>query len=194
MRVNSPLEDNRGDTTLTFPWTLLPLSPLRPASSDEPVNQWRSSTLALLRREGPDSLQGETDSFTDTVVVRINRVLTSLLAPSPTPSAEPAASDSRDSALRALVQHAIELARVLRAQRALLRVDMPVMLPEQRMLFEPATMEDIGGEEDEAALARREIRCVTFPALIKRGDESGGSLHFENVITRARVLCCPDDS
>lgn len=69
---------------------------------------------------------------------------------------------------------------------------MPEVLPHQRILFEPDTMEDIGGE-DEEALREREICCVTFPGLIKHGDESGGHLQYRNVITKARVLCSPED-
>lgn len=54
-------------------------------------------------------------------------------------------------------------------------------------------MEDIGGEElDEDGLAEREICCVTFPGIIKTGDENGGQLHYRNVIAKARVLCSPE--
>lgn len=52
-------------------------------------------------------------------------------------------------------------------------------------------MDDIGGE-DEDMLEGREVACVVFPGLIKRGDESGGQLQFRNVITKARVFCAPE--
>jgi hypothetical protein len=87
---------------------------------------------------------------------------------------------------------AIDLARLLRVQRAVFAVYMPEVLPHQQTLFDPATMEDVGGEEDEDALARREISCVTLPGIVKHGDESGGRLHYRNVIAKARVLCSPE--
>lgn len=55
-------------------------------------------------------------------------------------------------------------------------------------------MEDIGGEDEDSLLAGgREICCVAFPGVIKHGDESGGHLQFKNVITKARVLCSPEE-
>jgi hypothetical protein len=52
-------------------------------------------------------------------------------------------------------------------------------------------MEDIGGE-DEDTLDGREIRCVTFPGMIKEGDENGEQPQLRNVIAKARVLCSSD--
>lgn len=153
------------------------------AGADEPVNQWRSSTLALIRREAPQRLSHETAAFTERVMARINRLLNA------TTSAVP--FETRDTALRVLVNNSVELARLLAVQKAVLRVYMPQILPHQRVLFEPETMEDIGGE-DEEGLAQREICCVAFPGIIKNGDENGGHLQYRNVITKARVLCSPE--
>ncbi|KAJ4189216.1 hypothetical protein NW755_006034 [Fusarium falciforme] len=100
-------------------------------------------------------------------------------------------SEARDSGLRVLVNNSIELARLLVVQKAVLRVHMPAVLPHQRVMFEPETMEDLGGE-DEEALAEREICCVAFPGVIKHGDENGGHLQFRNIIVKARVLCSPE--
>lgn len=154
------------------------------AGADEPVNQWRSSTLALIRREAPQRLSNETAAFTERVMSRINRLLDA--------ATSAAASETRDTALRVLINNSIELARLLVVQKAVLRVYMPRILPHQRVLFEPETMEDIGGE-DEEGLAEREICCVAFPGIIKNGDENGGHLQYRNVITKARVLCSPED-
>lgn len=150
------------------------------------MNQWRSSTLGLLRRDAPDILQDETSSFAEVVLARINRLLSALTDNVPAPS------DARSSALRVLVNNSIELARLLVVQKAVLRVCMPDILPHQRVLFEPDTMEDIGGE-DEDALASREICCVVFPGIIKRGDENGAQMQYTNVIAKARVLCSPEE-
>lgn len=174
---------------------LLNLLKTRSASTD-PVNQWRSSTLALLRREA-HHLHDNTDTFAEAVISRITQLLDSIITSSPPSSASAQSSSStstaRDSALRVLVKNSIELARLLVVQKARLRVYMPSILPHQQVLFEPDTMEDIGGEEDEENLASREINCVVFPGVIKHGDENGGHMQYRNVIVKARVLCSPEE-
>lgn len=158
----------------------------RVKASDEPVNQWRSSTLALLRREATH-LHDDTDTFAEDVIQRINRLLDSI-----TTGSGVSRSDARDSALRVIIKNSVELARRLVVQKAVLRVYMPTILPHQRVMFETDTMEDMGGE-DEDALASREICCVVFPGVVKHGDENGGQMQFRNVIAKARVLCSPED-
>lgn len=174
------------------------LTPVLPAAaSDEAVNQWRSSTLALFRREAPRLLHDETGTCVESVIARINRILDAITTTPLPPSSleQPAASrasEARDAALRVLVSSSVDLARLLAVQRAVLRVHMPEVLPHTRVVFEPATMEDVGGLEEEA-LTTREIDCVVFPGIIKHGDESGGQMQFRNVIAKARVLCSPGD-
>lgn len=153
------------------------------AASDEPVNQWRSSTLTILRRDAPEQLAAAAAALSSAALTRITRLLDALAGTSP--------SDARDSGLRVLINNSIELARLLVVQRAVLRIHMPAILPHQRVMFEPETMEDLGGE-DEEALATREICCVAFPGVIKHGDENGGHLQYRNVIVKARVLCSPE--
>jgi hypothetical protein len=90
------------------------------------------------------------------------------------------------------VSAAIELSRLLAVQKAVFRVEMPEVLPHQRTVFDAETMEDVGGE-DEDSLVDREICCVTFPGIVKRGDETGAHLlQYRNVIHKARVLCRPE--
>ncbi|KAL7909957.1 hypothetical protein GGI35DRAFT_349846 [Trichoderma velutinum] len=162
-------------------------------ASTDVVNQWRSSTLALLRREA-HHLHDNTDAFAEAVISRITQLLDSIITTSPSSSSAPANSTTgRDSALRVLIKNSIELARLLVVQKARLRVYMPSILPHQQVLFEPDTMEDMGGEEDEENLANREISCVVFPGVIKHGDENGGHMQFRNVIVKARVLCSPEE-
>ncbi|KAL5588593.1 hypothetical protein FOBRF1_015121 [Fusarium oxysporum] len=153
------------------------------ADSDEAINQWRSSTLSLLRRDG-SSLKESTSSVTEAILSRITRILDALCGTSP--------SEARDSGLRVLVNNSIELARLVAVQKAVLRVNMPTVLPHQRVMFESETMEDLGGE-DEESLTGREICCVAFPGVIKHGDEHGGHLQYRNVILKARVLCSPEE-
>ncbi|KOS18798.1 hypothetical protein ESCO_001019 [Escovopsis weberi] len=182
------------------------LSSLCP-SSDEPVNQWRSSTLALLRREA-HHLHESTDPIAEPIVQRIMTLLSALTAPSAATRA------TASEALRVLVKNAVELARLLVVQKAKMRIYMPPVLPpaqhhhhqqrqqqqqhqhqgsdheQEPVHFEPDTMEDVGGE-DEDALAGREVACVVFPGVVKHGDENGGNAQFRNVIARAKVLCRP---
>ncbi|KAK7424218.1 hypothetical protein QQZ08_008706 [Neonectria magnoliae] len=174
-----------GSSPHPLPPLLPEASPLIPpaAASDEPVNQWRSSTLTILRRDAPEQLATAAATVTEAVLSRITRLLDALAGTAP--------SDARDSGLRVLVNNSIELARLLVVQRAVLRIHIPAILPHQRVVFEPETMEDLGGE-DEEALATRELCCVAFPGVIKHGDENGGHLQYRNVIVKARVLCSPE--
>lgn len=130
-------------------------------------------------------MKTETSNVTETVVSRVNSMLDSIT--------ETKTTETRDQALTALVASAIELSRLLVIQKAAFKVWMPEILPHQRTMFDPATMEDIGGE-DEESLAEREICCITFPGIIKTGDENGGghSQQYRNVISKARVLCRPE--
>ncbi|KAG9256681.1 uncharacterized protein F5Z01DRAFT_482312 [Emericellopsis atlantica] len=151
--------------------------------ADEAVNQWRSATLTLIRREAP---QQHAAATTSSVLDRINRIMDAITTATP--------SETRDSGLRVLINNSIELARLLAVQKAVLRVTFPRILPHQRILFDADTMEDIGGEDEESlASGSREIACVAFPGVIKHGDESGGQLQYRNVITKARVLCRSED-
>uniref|UniRef100_A0A8H7N1Q6 Uncharacterized protein n=1 Tax=Bionectria ochroleuca TaxID=29856 RepID=A0A8H7N1Q6_BIOOC len=168
-------------------------------AADEAVNQWRASTLSLIRREAPHRLSEETSACVEQVISRINRLLDAITTQTSSSSSSSSSStattntsENRDNALRVLVNNSIELARLLAVQKAILRVHIPTIVPHQRTLFEPSTMEDIGGE-DEDTLAERDISCVAFPGLIKQGDESGGHLQYTNVITKARVLCSPEE-
>lgn len=163
--------------------------------SEESINQWRASTLGLLRRDAPRLLRDETGTRIEKVTSRINRILDTITADrdgTPPSASASSRSDARDSSLRTLVTSSVELARLLFAQKAVLRVHMPEVLPHQQVLFDPCTMEDVGGE-DEDALASRDVRCVVFPGVIKHGDENGGQMQFRNVIAKARVLCGPED-
>jgi hypothetical protein len=153
------------------------------ASSAESTNQWRSLTLTILKKDAGEALQAGTAAVVDDVVSRVNALLDSITNTTST--------DARDQGLQALVASAVDLSRLLAVQKAVFKVDMPEVLPHQRVVFDPDTMEDIGGE-DEDGLADREICCVTFPGIVKRGDESGGHLQYRNVIAKAKVLCSPE--
>ncbi|KAK3397037.1 hypothetical protein B0T20DRAFT_247837 [Sordaria brevicollis] len=156
------------------------------ASTPESINQWRALTLSILKREADQMLQAETTAIIDALVNKTNNILDAIT------DVDTKATEARDQGLRQLVNGAIDMSRLLVVQKAIFKVTMPEILPHQRVLFDAATMEDIGGE-DEEGLSDREICCVTFPGIIKHGDESGGQLQWRNVIAKARVLCSPEE-
>lgn len=180
------------------------------AASPEAVNQWRAFTLALLRRSTTNSTthhhpshslgDDEMHSHVETIVSRIRHLLDAITTSSSSPvtanrsGSTSSGGGSDTSALRTLVINTIDLSRLLAAQKAVLRVHMPHILPHQQVLFDRDTMEDVGGEDEDALAAREtDVWCVVFPGLIKYGDENGGQLQFRNVIAKARVLCSPED-
>lgn len=147
------------------------------------MNQWRSTTLSILRKEASRDLRAETDAVVASIEKQVNSILCSI--------SDISDSDSRDNSLRAIINSAVDLSRLLRVQKAVFSIVMPSIEDYQRTMFDPETMEDIGGE-DEDTLNQREIRCVTFPSIVKAGDENGERGHLRNVIAKARVLCAPD--
>jgi activating signal cointegrator complex subunit 1 len=147
------------------------------------INDWRSLTLNMLKKGAEQKMQSETTNVTEAAMMTTNNILNSIT--------DSQGTEARDQGLRALVTSAIELSRLLVIQKAVFKVMMPEILPHQKVVFDPSTMEDIGGE-DEDGLADREICCVTFPGVIKTGDGSGGQLHFRNIVSKARVLCSPE--
>jgi activating signal cointegrator complex subunit 1 len=137
----------------------------------------------MMKKNTSQALQAGATALTEDVVSTVNRILGSI--------ADVAATDARDQALRALVNNAIDLSRLLAVQKAVFEVAMPRILPHQKTMFDANEMEDIGGEDEESLVAR-DICCVTFPSIIKSGDEHGNHSQFRNVIAKARVLCSPE--
>ncbi len=146
------------------------------------MNQWRSITLSILRKES-SKLQTETTAVIERVVQEVNTVMDSI--------ADVKHTEARDQALRTLINSSIELSRLLRVQKAVFSIMMPSIVDHQRTMFDADSMEDIGGE-DEDMLNDREIRCVTFPGIVKAGDENGERSHLRNMVAKTRVLCEPD--
>jgi hypothetical protein len=147
------------------------------------MNQWRSTTLAILRKEAPQKLQVETTAVIETVVKQVNSIMDAI--------SDIQHTETRNQPLRTLITNAIELSRLLRVQKAVFSIIMPSIEGYQRTMFDPDSMDDIGGE-DEDTLSEREIRCVTFPGILKLGDENGERTHLRNVVAKIRVLCAPD--
>jgi activating signal cointegrator complex subunit 1 len=147
------------------------------------MNQWRSATLAILRKEAPQKMQRETSAVVEALVTQVNHIMVSI--------SDVQSSETRDQSFRALITGSIELSRLLRVQKAEFSIIMPSIEAHQRTIFDAESMEDIGGE-DEDTLHQREIRCVTFPGIVKNGDENGERGHLRNIVAKIRVLCAPD--
>ena len=93
----------------------------------------------------------------------------------------------RVHSLRTIVKKAVSLAHLIRVQQA----PYEFVLPTPRERFNGATMDDI--EVDSDGPADRTVRCSTFPALFKIGDENGEILAHRNVVYRAKVICNDED-
>lgn len=137
----------------------------------------------MLQKEATTKLQAQTETIVDSIVHQVNNIMDSL--------GDLQHTEARDQSLRTLVHSAIELSRLLRVQKAVFSVMMPSIEAHQRTMFDMETMEDIGGE-DEDTLNEREIFCVTFPGMVKSGDENGERNHLTNIVAKIKVLCAPD--
>ncbi|RAL59441.1 hypothetical protein DID88_006815 [Monilinia fructigena] len=151
--------------------------------SEEAMNQWRSTTLAIVLKEAPEKLKTETATVVDTVVAQVNSLLDWIC--------DVQSTEARDQSLKIIINSAIDLSRLLRVQKAVFSIMMPMVEDHQRTMFDEESMEDIGGE-DEDTLSEREISCVTFPGILKAGDENGERNHLINIVTKMKVLCAPD--
>jgi len=151
--------------------------------SEEGMNQWRSTTLSILLKEAPEKLKSETTTVVNTVVAQLNSLLD--------PICDIQSSEARDQSLKTIINSATDLSRLLRVQKAVFSTMMPVIEDHQRTMFDEEKMEDIGGE-DEDTLHEREIACVTFPGIMKAGDENGERNHWVNIVAKMKVLCAPD--
>ncbi|KXJ96554.1 hypothetical protein Micbo1qcDRAFT_1462 [Microdochium bolleyi] len=156
------------------------LSQMLPA---EAINQWRASTLALVRKHSANTIREHTACLIDGGVARLNQVFDAIT--------DTETTTTRDQAARAFLGNALELAQALAVQKAQFKVDMHAILPHHQIPYDFATMEDVGGEDDEDLIGR-EVLCVIFPALVKTGDVAGEHLHFKNVICKAKVVCAAE--
>lgn len=95
-------------------------------------------------------------------------------------------NDGQLTNLRKVVEHAITLSRLFSIQRAVYTCVLPDCSTASLLAFDQELMEDVFDAED---TSNRPVRCLTFPALLKAGDETG-----DNVCTKARrILFCLAD-
>ncbi|KAI9888656.1 MAG: hypothetical protein M1814_006553 [Vezdaea aestivalis] len=160
---------------------LLTLSAEIATGSPSRLNAWRSSTLSTLSSSSDPAHLEALASASTAVTQHISDTLVGFI------DADDGGTLSHacERGLEALVKSAVRLARLMSVQRAVLGLEAPVA----GAVFEADAMEDVNG-----TLAEGEegvIRCVTFPGVVKRGDEDGGEMHLRNVIVKAKVLVEP---
>lgn len=149
------------------------------------VNQWRAATLGAFNRSSfLSNLVSSSDDITSTTIQKILLLLGGI-------TTTEIAAEQTAGGLQAILTDAISLSRLLRVQKAGFSLLMPKIEPHQITTFDAESMDDIGGE-DEESLVGKEIACITFPGIIKEGDENGDRVHLKNVIAKAKVLCMAD--
>ena len=160
---------SNGNLSLTF---------LSDVGTPASTNQWRSLTLALIRHTPDPAFKEQTAASISALADYLNKTLTNLTGIH--------SSDSRDKTLLSILEEAVELSRLFRAQRAEFRIESPQCAAaaardddsdedDDGEEFDGGSMEDINGE-DEAELLGRRVGCVTFPAVYKAGDENGDNV------------------
>lgn len=156
------------------------------ASNEADVNSWRAATLGALNK---DSLLGEFGWRTEEVIREVGAEVIDFL--SAITVNEAPVSEMTRTHLHTLIKEAITLARTLRVQKAQFMLWMPMIRQHELRHFDGEKMEDIGGE-DEEFLQGREVKCITFPGVIKEGDENGERMELRNCIAKAKVICVDD--
>lgn len=89
----------------------------------------------------------------------------------------------RSSALKTLIERALDLAHSIQVQRARYKF----ILPATGEHFDASMMEDITACSD--AQNARTVKCATFPVVFKSTDASGETLQSRPVLIKAKVLC-----
>lgn len=147
-------------------------------------NHLRSTTLSAIHK----AQSMEVTEASSHIVGRIGKCVEDIACE----TMELELSETSKASLNSILESAVDLARLLRIQKALFTAVMPVLEPHHVNKFDAEMMEDVGGEDD-IALEGQEIKCIVFPGLVKQGDISGQhTSDLRNVIAKARVLCSPD--
>ncbi|KAK6510098.1 hypothetical protein TWF481_004811 [Arthrobotrys musiformis] len=158
-------------------------------SYDAAINRWRAQTLTMIRKHSMPTLgnaplssapkPSATEEFLTTSLEDLLLHLTTALAPLGLSTA----SEPREK-LRNILETAAGIAVDLRVQRARFAVSPVNLLGEE---FNPETMDDLDGHEDEDSNGRK-VACVVWPAVWKSGDENGDNTHLKNLIYKAQVF------
>ena len=154
------------------------------------VRQWRAVTLTLLSRRPSFKRQRELDS--EAVVQAVLDTL-SLILPPPTHL-----EDQIQSTLRRVMNEAVDLAVMMRTQRAEYMM-LPPLEPKydadgelaETVTFNASLMKERSGDrsvqDEELQAQAATVRIVLFPLVVRKGDETGVG-DDEVVVCPAQVL------
>lgn len=154
------------------------------------VRQWRAVTLTLLSRRPAFKRQRELDS--EAVVQAVLETLSAILPP-PTNL-----EDQIQSTLRRVMAEAVDLAVMMRTQRAEYMM-LPPLEPKydadgelaETVTFNASLMNERGPDRsqtnEELQAQSTTVRLVLFPLVVRKGDESGVG-EDEVVVCPAQVL------
>ncbi|KAI6835732.1 hypothetical protein KC332_g5640 [Hortaea werneckii] len=135
--------------------------------------RWRAATVEAVCQDAvfQDILQKANEGVADSICHSLYKLT------------EIDVGESGRTSLIGIIKRAASLAHLFSFQQA----QYQFLSPNPGTPFDAETMEDIA--EDGEELSSSVISCVTFPSIIKNGDECGDNTHLRNVIMKSRVLC-----
>ncbi|KAI6827741.1 hypothetical protein KC340_g9362 [Hortaea werneckii] len=141
--------------------------------SSQAYGKWRAATVEAVGQSAvfQDHLQKANEGVADSICHSLLKLT------------EIDAGEGGKTSLIGIIKRAASLAHLFSSQKA----QYQFLLPNPGTPFDAETMEDIA--EDGEELSSSVISCVTFPFIIKNGDECGDNTHLRNVIMKSRVLC-----
>ena len=131
-----------------------------------PYNEWRSQTFQFLQKvEGDvkDAIDAATGKRIGKLIHDIISVLSFLTKTELT--------EHQRTSLGKIVEHAISLSKLFGLQRAVYTCVLPDSHGPAGLSLDERIMEDVSDTESDGS--HMIIRCVTFPAVLKAGDEHG---------------------
>lgn len=146
-------------------------------------HEWIRATIRMLEENHMETIQRTKNELLHELAQEIEHVLFTLTSINLPTSAQ--------ASLMSLLSFAADLQRKLVLQKAEYRVTFFRNQEGRSIGFDERTMESIDALDDEGDI-RKELTfqfCVS-PSLQKHGNEEGEHLEVDNIILRARVLCC----
>ena len=140
-------------------------------------NIWRAMTFSAIDQQHDTAIVEQTRHLQADLTVDIDNAMTELLNLSP--------SESRTTAIRAIVQSTMDITRKCQTQRAIFQFRMP-SLRHARPSFDSRFMLDVN-EGDAPELDGTPIGMFLFPRVIKFGDEHGENVMY-NLMQKEMML------
>ncbi|RPB20880.1 hypothetical protein L211DRAFT_892042 [Terfezia boudieri ATCC MYA-4762] len=156
----------------------------QPEITPRELNDWRAFTVALISRieaRTTGSQQERAVSKQEKHSASILEMISAWAKPTEDPK-------NIEAYLKGIIQEAIEMALVLRKQRAC----WSVKFPPPPAIFDAKIMEDIDGddegyEHEEGMVINRRVALFIFPGLYKRGNADGEHYDIESCLIKTKV-------